>query len=318
MRMVFDNFIQQMVIINRFFERNTNLDKVCQYCGKPAEIKFSRENPYNIQLICRECKKEKNLNKSDMQGVLASDIPVINLFNHVKNTRTKCNIPILFEDEKEIINNILEKRMSKTMAIKEFNITFTQLNKIIDKYELYEDKDIKEKLNRIFNINKKNNIRQGILNHKSHYSSYNNLAKYKKERNLSNPEIAYLSRGEISISHISLICNDKVEPKIKTKCTLAEIFEVSVADLFPRDYLYSNIYCYMDYINLCTLVTYSFLDVYYDKKKNHEKHIVQNLTKEFHIKKDTIYKIISKKYLYSHSDLEIFLPILIDKYNKKF
>jgi DNA-binding XRE family transcriptional regulator len=119
------------------------------------------------------------------------------------------------------------------------------------------------------------------------------------ERGLSNREIQSLSNNKIYGSHVSLICSGKVDPNIETKCILAELFNVSVADIFPDDYLFNNIYNYNDYINLNK------------KAKNRLKEYRQSnniniitLSKSLDIKYNTLYDFITKdRFNLNHDNL---------------
>ena len=62
MRLVFDDMNKQMMYISRFVSQFTNLEKKCQICGKPTTITHNPVDPYKIQLICSNCRKEHSYN----------------------------------------------------------------------------------------------------------------------------------------------------------------------------------------------------------------------------------------------------------------
>lgn len=316
MKTKFKDFQQQMMYINKFINRFTDLDVKCQYCGEPAHIRYSRYEPYDVQFICKSCRKEKNIDFAYSRGEMLKDIPTIHVLDHITSTSMKIRLPVLRKEEEIIIDDILKNKLTKSDAISKYNITYIQLNKMITKYELYKDKNIKEKIEQISKNAVKVKLRKASL--RKIPDSNNNISILKLEKNITNDDIVRLSNGEIlSMANLSLICNGKIEPTIKTKCALANIFKVSVSDLFPKDWAFSKIYNYNDYINLNNKISNYIKEIYKEKKTNKEKKVVQNLANEFNVNTNIIYKILDNDYFITHNDLEIFIPILVDKYNKQ-
>ena len=114
MKQDFNTYQEQMIRINHFISRNTNLKKICQYCGKPAQVRHNKENPYLINLICVDCKIKYNLNKKENRDIPAPNIPAIDVRDYITNPRV-LNRLILFDNDelKEKIQFILNSNFLK-------------------------------------------------------------------------------------------------------------------------------------------------------------------------------------------------------------
>lgn len=310
----FKDFNQQMMYINKFITRFTDLEVKCQYCDKPAQIKYCRQTPYDVQFICKDCRKEKGIDLKAGRGEMLPDLEVIHLLEHVTSETMKLRIPVLFDDEKKIIEDILKNKLNQGDALAKYGITRCSLMKMINKYKSI-DSDIETKLENIFEQGRVARMRKGKLSARVTNNIDNNLSRLKAEKNITNDDIVERSKGLIkNRANISLICNGKVEPKIQTKCILAEIFGVSVTDIFPRDWVYSNIHNYDEYCDLIDRIRTNFKFIYNKKKEAGEKGIVAILGKEFNLPIDRVYKILEGKLVLDHRELVTIITVLSDKY----
>lgn len=244
----FDDFIKQGHYISRFVSKYTDLDRTCQYCGKPAEVKNNINNPYLIQFICKQCKVEKKM--ISIYCDMADDIPLINLKEHIINdTVNRKNIDL----DDELISKLkylLTSDLTKEQALNYLDMKPTQFKKVIAKYEELYDKNYSKKLDTVLKENRNQVVTKARLNYTVNVYTNNNLSVLKYKMGLTNKDIINKSGGRIKANAISLICNGKSEPKVQTKCILAEALGVTVKDIFYEDTICDNIHNYNEYLKL--------------------------------------------------------------------
>lgn len=246
MKSKFKNNQYQLSYITKFISYYTSLERKCQFCGKPAIIKHNEEDPYRIQLVCRECRSKYKIPRDKMYN----NIPLIDCRDYINNERTLANNIKLTPELKKLLDESLEKGLSKKETLDYVNITYTQFNKLIKQYETSYDKDIAKKFQSSFYKSRADIIREAKLKSTLTNDSGNNLSKIKLEKNISNRQIVDLSNKGITAAQLSCIQRGICKPKVKTKCLLAEILKVSVSDIFPKDEEFNNIHNYSDYIKL--------------------------------------------------------------------
>lgn len=288
----FRNYGEIREYIGKFITRNTTLEKKCQYCGKPAEIKYNFKNPYEIQLICRDCKHKRDIYKK-YRSVMVPDLSTINILDYVtEKKKYKDSKNLLSEENKLIVEKLLTTDLLKKEAIKEYCKTPYTYSKLVTMYKENYDKDVEVKLKANFKKNQTNAIKRWT-NKNSLGKCKNNLAKLKLEHNLSNRDIEEISNHKLLYSSISAISTGKIDPKMRTKCLIAEIFNVSVADVFPKNWLYKSVYHYKDYIDLNQKYRTKLLNIINEKKKCHEKYIILHISEKCNLSYNVIYDFIT-------------------------
>ena len=205
MKTEFKDLKHQVDYINKVVSRNTTLKKVCQYCGKPAFIKYNKNDPYKIQLVCKDCRIGKH---SDRDGMLR-DIPIIDIKKHLNKEKIKReNFKVVNEENDKKIKFLLNTKLPKVDAIKAAKLTLHQYELLVDTYEYGKDMYIRGKLNSNFRKNRANNLKKSTINR--NFKKYsNNLYKIKSERNLSNEDLSKLAGGRITSQHMCIISTDK-------------------------------------------------------------------------------------------------------------
>ena len=136
--------------ITRLITNHTNLQKKCQYCGKPAEVKNNKQDPYKIQFICKSCRAEKNLNTKENRYIMCDDIPLIDVRDYLTSDRIKSKIIKLTPELIEKLKYILTSNLTKNQVLKYLNLSQTRFNDVVNLYTETIDKDYKEKLAKIF------------------------------------------------------------------------------------------------------------------------------------------------------------------------
>lgn len=314
MKTDFKDFSHLMGYINKFIERNTNLKKECQYCGKPAQIRYNYDNPYHIQLVCLDCKRKNGFNQYYNRGKLISDLPIIDIRDYLtKDKQEREDRLSLTENNKQIIQSLLKTKLPKIEAIKEAGLTMYQYDRLVEQYKENIDSDIEDKLLEVFNKNRRNKLKTVKLK-SVNYSKYpNNLYKIKIERNLSNKDICKLANNTIQQESISLISTGKTEPTMITKCNLAIALQLSVADIFPEDFLFDNVYNYADYLYFINYTLTQLEDIIKERKTSGKKKVIENIASEVQIKVSRFYEITSRRRKPNHQELYQ----IIDKLNLK-
>ena len=302
MKTEFKDFSNQMMYIHKFIERYTNLDKKCQYCGKPGQIRYSRTEPYDVQFICKKCKIEKNLNDAKNRG-LVPDLEVIHIQDYIVDRNVLSKIPKLNKQHIETIQNLLKTKSPKGEAIRSTGWSNASFNRILNLYEKQVDPDIKHKLNDLFIRNRAAKIRLSSMNTNKGQNSTNNLTNIKLRRNLSNSDIVRLANGQIKNNALSLICTGKSYPVVKTKCVLAEALKVSVADIFPHDWLYNSVYNYEDYLKLNNTIRNQVKEFIDAKKKNGEKKVTKKVAALFNMTVYRLYEFVNNHVNLNHEEL---------------
>ena len=313
MKTDFRDSSQMMSYIYRIFDRNTDLKKECQICGKPAKLKYNKWEPYKIQLVCDECRKTRHT--TNLEGMYL-DIPVIDLKEHFKEDKIKREeFKTLTEENRNKIEALLKTKLNKIDAIKSVGLTIHQYNILVDKYEYEVDAFIKIRLKEVFNKNRAKVLKKNAI--KRSYREYsNNLYRIKKERNLSNKQISELTDGKITGQQLSLISTDKCEPKMKTKCELARALHLSVADIFPKDYLFKEVYnyaYYLEYVNNFIIE----LENYINKNKTKSLgQVVNKISFKTSIPSYRIYDFLSRRSKPNHREMVIIKEKILKTFNK--
>lgn len=305
MRLVFDDMNKQMMYISRFFTQFTNLEKKCQICGKPTTITHNPVDPYKIQLICPKCRKEHSYN---IKGIV-EELPLIDLTNYITNDRIRNSFNIINGNSLDKIDLILKsKNYTRQQAYKLFNGSKTSLEKTINIYEQKVDKNIRKKLEAIFNQSRNKAVRAARQKATMPDANNNNISKIKYEKSISNKKLAELTNYQIKPLALSMICTGKTKPKLKTKCILAEALNTSVADLFPEDYLFNNIHNFKELINFQNNIRNKLIKALSKIKSFKQKQeLIENNLKMSIYK---YYKFIKDKALLSHDEIVNVLKFL--------
>lgn len=305
MREKFDDYGKQVHYISRLLTNHTDIKRKCQYCGnEPAEIKNNKEEPYKVQLICRECKYKLGSNEAKWRDTMMPDIPLIDLIEHLTNENIKAKIVKIDKDKIEKVNIILKSDFTKREAIKYLGLTGTTYIKFLDLYEQEIDKNIKSKMEKHLDKSRKKRIRNTTLKDKIKESNANNLSKLKYEKNVTTNDIVRLSNNQINSCSISLICNGKTNPKIATKCLLAEVFKVSVKEIFPNDILFDRVYNYQDYIDLQNNLRNRIEDLNKYSRKHGIKGFITDISNRSGIPRIYIYGFLAGDKNLNHDELE--------------
>ena len=300
MKMEFDNLSSQMMYISRFVRKYTDIEKKCQVCGAPADIRHNINNPYEIQLICSSCRKNKFNNR---RGIL-NDIPTINVYDHITNPRIKIKF---FTKDCELVKK-LEYVLNLSYCTKQqarsiFNNSYIMFEKTIDYYEKNIDKDIRSKLDLLFKKSRAIAVRK-VKQRQSLEKNHNNLSKIKYDLGITNRDIEKLSNYKIEAPSISLICNNKVKPTIKTKCLLAKTLNLYVSDIFPEDFMYSKVNSLEDIYKLQKSIKIKLIkhlkDLKNEKSYNYIKRFISN--NNLKITEDKIYRFIKNDALLTHDE----------------
>lgn len=302
MKKNFDSLGQQMVYVNRFIHRNTDIKINCQYCGKPGRIRHYKNNPKQIHIVCVECSNKKNLNCKENWGKVLDDIPFINIEEHITNKFTLNKMIKLDKDTKKILRDMLKSDKPKIETFKNTGISSTYLNRLIDEYTKKVDKNYKKKLNKVFETNRCAKIKSIKLKYIVNTDSHP-LAKLKLERNLSNRDIVKLSNNKLTTSCLCYIQEGKSNPTIITKIRIAEALKVSVKEIFPEETEFGEVYTWNDYwFNIRNEVINTINNYYNEEKQKGHKKILRTLSDITGIDLNRLYALKNKKALVNNED----------------
>lgn len=246
MKEKFDSFKKQGHYITRLIKYQTDLQKLCQFCGNPAKVKNNRIDPYKIQFVCDNC---RNKHKLDDLTDMFIDIPLIDVKQHIKSKILQDKMIDLTPEIIDKLKYILDSNFTKNQAIEYLGVSINTYNRLINLYNEI-DKDYIYKIKNRYRYNRSKLMSKWLIKDNLEKDNINNLFKIKYEKNLTNRDIAKLSDNKLLPGSISNYCKGKIIPEIKTKCLLAEILNVSVFDIFPSDTEFKDVYNYNDYINL--------------------------------------------------------------------
>lgn len=221
----------------RFLNNSTDVKKICQYCGKPANLKNNKYSPYNIQLVCIDCRKVHKINPITE---MYDDIPLIDLYDHVTSSIIKNRLVKLDSEYINKIRKILKGGYNKTEAIKYLNVTSTTYKNLIKQYKERIDKNIEIKLKKVYKKTQASKIRNNTLSHRVN-NKYNNISKIKMDKNISNNVIYKRTNGKLTNCTISNVINGKTIPKNTTCALLAKALECNVTDIFPEYTEFENV-----------------------------------------------------------------------------
>lgn len=301
----FDNFSKQMTYISKFIVKYTDIDKKCQFCGKPAQIKHNEKDPYKIQLICKECKKSHHISKS-----MSDEIPLIDLEQHITNPRVRHAHLTLSPVHINMIQEILASDLDRGEVLSHYKISRGVLDRIIHLYAIEIDEDIGIKLKTTLDNNRKHKIKILTINRRVMNScKSNNLSQIKLKRGLSNKDIERLSNRKVKALAISLICTGKSIPKMKTMCYIAEALNLSVAQIFNDYPLFSSIKSYTDYLTLSNKV----IDDLVSMKKQYR---VKDIAKMLNMPIESLYSLLSRDRLINYDDYKKYKTFIFN--NKLF
>lgn len=246
MKKEFKSFNQQMTYVNRYINRYTDIEMVCQYCGNKGRIRYYRECPSKVQIVCLDCSNKKGLSTAFKLGKVVEDIPLIDVEEHIVNKTVLNKMIGLNKDTKKILRDLLKSDKPKYESFKDTGLTMTVLNRLIDEYVDKVDPEYKDKLAEHFTKVRDKKIREVKLKSVTSEDSHP-ITKIKLERSLTNADIVKLSNNRITVNALCMIQERKSKPKLVTKIILAEALGVSVSTLFPEDTEFSNVYCWSDY-----------------------------------------------------------------------
>lgn len=102
----------------------------------------------------------------------------------------------------------------------------------------------------------------------------------------------------------------KTQPKLETKCALAQALNVSVADIFPEDFLYTEIYSYIDYLELASKVIKQLEQTIEKRKASKEKAVIQHIAEEVHIGHMRLYELLARRNKPSHREIQLLVDNL--------
>lgn len=309
MKTEFKDFGHQMMYIYKFIERYTDLDKKCQFCGQPGQVRYSRTEPYDVQFICPDCKHSKNLNNIENRG-LVPDLEVIHIKEHITDKNVLSKLPILTKTQVDIIKNLLKTKLPKGEAIRSTGWSITTFNRILNLYEKHIDKDIKNKLNDLFTRNRAAKIRISSTHTNKANHSLNNFTKIKLSRNLTNDDIVKLTNNRIHKNALSLLSTGKTTPTIQTKCLLAEAFNLYVSDVFPNDWLYSKVRTYEDYLELNEKVRTNLKLYIDDLKFKGQSNSVEIISRKTNLSVYRLYEFIASRANAHHEELVSIISLL--------
>ena len=308
MKSKFKNKSQQMSYINHFVRRNCDLPMICQYCGKEGHIKYYdfAEDPYLIHIICRDCKVKYKLNKKENKGKYAPFIPLIDIRDYNKCQGSIDRLFIIDDKIKEQIKYIMKSNFTKQEACAYMGITDDRFAKLIDKYNKEVDHTIKRKLDLLFQNNRKKVLLKSKLEKYKHNNvTSNRITYYKSINSYSNRDIEELSNGRIQYSSISNMVTGKDKPKIKTKCIFAEVFKVSVADIFSEDSYLTMIYSYNDYCKLNNKLRIKLKNHIDRRKVKEETHIIEKISQATNLRPNKLYDFLNGTDLQSGKEVEL-------------
>lgn len=309
MKDTFDNYGLQGRYILRLINNCTDIKKVCQLCGKPAKLKNNRTSPYEIQLICDDCKKTNVINPETKMY----NFPTINVKDHLITKVTKSKNTHLNEEYVNKFNDILNGNYTKQQALKYLGVTQYVYDKLIKEYKYEYDLHIEEKLNKSY----KKTRGFVLMRAKSNINSSNNLSKLKIERRITNEDI--LNKTGLTGKTLSDINNGLSIPKNTTCALIASVLHCSVKDIFPNYIAFSNVY---NISTLRALMINTYDKIYYiwQGSKEVKYHLfLKELSEQTGIGVETIRNfIMSTKYKYSDINLDLLSNDNIVAINKIF
>jgi len=317
MKQEFKDFNQQMMYINKFLDRSTNVERKCQFCGAPAEIRHNYEDPYRIQLVCKTCKQERNLKNKELRGKMIEELPVIDLRNHITNPATLRGLRknTLTLGEKQMIKEVLRSKFTRQDVYKHYQIGRDEFLRRVMLYEKEVDSRIREKLTNVFNQNYKQKMRVSKLEKSLNEQHKNNISKLKLKHKLSSSEIEKLTKGVVQAATLSDIANSKRVPKMRTKCAIAEVFEVPLSKVFPDEYLFDDIYCYEDYLDLNSRLKARLKKYLTDERRSGRKKVIYKVAEALGVSVNVMYSFFDNKRTrrFTHDEIVKLLPIFIHK-----
>ena len=308
----FDSYETQGRYILRILERNTDIKKVCQFCGKPAKLKNNKNNPYEIQLVCDNCRKNNSINVET--GMY--NIPTINIKEHL-NTPFMLNKTITLTKEYiDKFNNILEGNYTKQEAIKYLNVTLSVYNKLVKEYKDKYDNNIEVKLKESYS-----KARSYVAMETKVQDGTNNLAKIKLERKMTNTDI--YNKVGVTNRTISNISNGLAIPKNITVTLIATALDCSVQDMLPSYTEFHDVYN-LDDLKLLMIKIYN--EIYYIWQGSNESKFsifLKRLSEEGNINIENLRNfVLSTKYSISDINLNLltnnnikYINNIFSKYN---
>ena len=208
----------------------------------------------------------------------------------------------LDKDTKKMLENMLKSDKPKMETFKSTGISSVYLNRLIDEYTEEIDKDYKNKLKKVFETNRLNKMKKTKLESTIDENSHP-IAKIRLERNISNRDIARLSRGRIKNEHLCDIQNGKIKPTLVTKIKIAETLKVSVKDIFPEEAEFGEIYTWNDYwFNIRNVVIKAIKDYYKEEQEKGHNKIMTTLAEITGIKVDRLYTLKAGMTMVNNND----------------
>lgn len=230
MKTNFKSITQQATYINKFIERKTDLNKNCMFCGKPASIQHNRKNPYEVRILCRPCRTKYGLHGHTVDDK-PSDLPTINLLEHINTNFKMYRDRTLTEEQMKIIDECIELNLYKAEFCKRLNVYPKALEWMLSEYEHIKP-GITEKYLQAINIGRRNILLKNALNRKRSSKSNTKLIQIKEEQRLSTKDIVEKTNHKISTASLNLIIEGKLEPSDKFKKLIAKALNVKVEDIF--------------------------------------------------------------------------------------
>lgn len=230
MKTNFKSLNNQYSYISRFIERKTDLTKQCMICGNKALIQHNRTNPYEIRLLCRECRIKYNIG-NNMVDELESDLPTINILEYVNQPFKKYEYRKITKKEMDIIDEAIKNNWTKKETMKKLNAHTEELKFIIRRYSEINP-DIKEAFERSSKLGQRNTILNSSLNRTNTDKFNTKIIELKRAKNMSTRDISKKVDGKISINTINLIIEGKLKPSEKFKALIAEALDTEIEKIF--------------------------------------------------------------------------------------
>ncbi len=222
-----------LAYVGRFLTGCTTLEKNCQICGKPGTIRHNKLNPFQVQILCKDCRKELDIGNTTVDEYVI-DVPILNLADYVKAPFKYLKNRPFNSEEIEIIKSWLTTDLFITRICSKYNISPETLDMIIHRYAI-RDSYYLDRFYKNQRILKSRQIsshatKRGIKNKEA-----TPLQKYKLETGLTTKEICQKCNNEITPLTVNLIAEGKViNPKIKTKEILSKGLGIKIDELFPK------------------------------------------------------------------------------------
>ena len=139
-----------------------------------------------------------------------------------------------------------------------------------------------------FEINKSTSLNRTI-----HTKAGNNISIIKAEKGITNKEIIKRCKGEITACTISLIASGKTNATEYSKALLSEALECSIAEVFPENIKFNNVYTLDDYIFLCKYIKEKLQEDISTQKNRGNNRAMTDLAEKLGMSLNKVYNVCS-------------------------